>query len=134
MPGDSTTPSITQSNRLAVGVSFGSATTITGPVDCYGYRLAAIDWKASASANVAMTFQVSQDSTNWYNLYDSSGTEITIASGAFSTATPRSLVFEPTMSLYFLPHRYVKFRMGSAASPSSGWSSAFTFDAVLVPM
>ncbi len=131
---DSTVPSITQSNRLALGITFNSATTITGAVDLFGYRLAAIDWKASASANVAMTFQVSQDGTNYYNLYDSSGTEITIASGAFSTATPRSLSFDPTMSLYLLPHRYIKFRMGNSTAPSSGWSSGFTFDAILVPL
>ncbi len=120
-------------SRRRVVLTIPISASITSGVDLLGYRVAAIDWNVGASANVAMTFQGSMDNTSYYNLFDSSGTEITIASGAFSTVTARAAVLDPTLALQLMSHRYIKFRTGTAGAPSSGWTSAPSFDVVLMP-
>ncbi len=122
-----------QNMRRRLSLTIPIAASITSGVDLMGYRVAAIDWNVGASANVAMTFQGSLDGTSFYNLYDTSGTEITIASGAFSTAAARGVVFDGVLQTQLLAHRWIKFRTGTQGAPSSGWSSAPTFDIVLVP-
>ncbi len=122
-----------QNTRRRLSLTIPISASITSGVDLMGYRVAAIDWNVGASANVAMTFQGSQDGSSFYNLYDTSGAEITIASGAFSTAAARGVVLDGVLQSQLQAHRWVKFRTGTNASPSSGWSSAPTFDIVLVP-
>lgn len=122
-----------QSLRRRVAMTIASTTGITSALDCEGYRVAAIDWASGSTANAPLTFAVSQDGSSFFDLYDDAGSEVSIASGSFSTAAARSIAVGPTLAVQLGAHRYVKFRRGTAASPSSVGATAFGFDVILTP-
>ena len=92
----------TQSN--AVGLNGGNliGLTVSGSV-------------ASASAisvtGSAISFLTSNDGTNYYSLYDSTGTEVVLL---ISTTTPRNYALNNTV---FYPWNFVIAREGISASP-----------------
>src|SRR5690349_10294161 len=129
---DSTNPGDIQSVRRLIDVGIGSATTISSAIDLNGYRIAAIDWASGATAPNPLSFQVSQDATHWFNLFDPYGVEVTISSGSLSTAAAQSVAFDANLGLYLGAHRYVKIRQGVASAPATAGASAFSFGVVLV--
>lgn len=130
---DSTNPGDIASLRRKVSVSIGSATFLSSAIDLHGYRIAAINWPVGATAPMALSFQVSQDGTSFANLYTSTGGEVTVASGAVSTAEARAVVLDSVAAFYLAAHRYVKIRTGTATAAVTLGATAHAFDVILVP-
>lgn len=85
--GQSQTNSIVLDERVLTGITI-SGSTITG---------------------TKITFLVSTDGTNFYPLYDSDSSEVSIT----TTTAARSYNLKPTI---FMPWNYVKARLGTSAS------------------
>lgn len=69
----------------------------------------------AAWTTAAFTFQVSMDGVTFSNLYDSAGTEVTIANTV--NLASRGLSFAPALRDLFAPWSYVKIRSGTAQTP-----------------
>lgn len=90
---------------IASGASVSSSAASIAP----GYVPAVIFMSAAWDA-AAITFQISQDGTNWYDLYDA-GTEIsaTVAAGRAQALTASAFNAQPGP--------YWRLRSGTGASP-----------------
>lgn len=93
-------------------VTIANGTALSGAVNLSDKVLSAIIIP-SAWTTAALTFQASDDQgVTWYNLYDSSGNEITIASGNVNTSSRISLDPSDYASVDF-----IKVRSGTQGSP-----------------
>lgn len=126
--------------RARKTITFASATSLSPLLDLAGYRIAALDMSSGWDAANRMTFQASPDaatatSPTWHDLYDSSGAELQIASGApFTSTTGRALYIDDTpLGRSLASHRYVRFRSGPAATPAN-LSTGVTITAMLLPV
>jgi hypothetical protein len=88
--------------------TIANSASLSGAIDLGGTSLAGYIMPASWTA-ASVTFQASVDGTNFYNLYDQFGNEIThaVAASRFIALTPSDLVGV----------RYIKLRSGTSASP-----------------
>lgn len=92
---------------------------------------AEIGWFINASiamvttwTSAAITFQGSNDGVTFYNIYDSTGTEVTIPA-----ATHASRAYElPAAVMNF---RFIKIRSGTTASPVTQSSGPYTITVCL---
>lgn len=82
--------------------------SLSDAVTLGAYRATALLMPAGWTA-ASITFQVSVDGTNYYNLYDAAGNEKTI------TVSTSRAVYLPTDD--FLGFKYMKIRSGTAGSP-----------------
>lgn len=103
-------PALTSYDRpAAIGsVTIANAASLSDAMDLQGARLVGIRMPATWTA-AGLTFQVSEDGTNFVDLYNSAG-EVAYTTAAGS----RGLSF---LAEDFLGWRYVKVRSGTAASP-----------------
>jgi hypothetical protein len=84
-----------------------NGTSITAALDCLGVMPVGIFLPAAWTAAV-MTFQVSPDNSNWYNLYDKVG-EV-----SYPAAASEWLALDPAQ---FAGVRYLKCRSGTSGTP-----------------
>ena len=102
--------------------TIANGASLSDAIDCAVARLGRITLPAAWTA-AALTFQVSPDGTNWFNLYDAAGTEYT-AQAAASRA-----VIIPVAD--FLSVRYLKVRSGTSGAPvAQGAERALTLSLV----
>lgn len=102
-----------------------SVTTISAAIDLAEERLFAIQMDTAWTA-AAITFQASQDGTNYFDLYDQAG-EVTISSAV--ALASKMIVVDPSV---FMGFRYLKVRSGtSAAGVTQG--AGRTLQAVTAP-
>jgi len=87
---------------IAINTSLSSAVTIRGGL------VAVIEMPAAWDA-ANLTFQSSGDGTNYFNLYDEVGTEVTV-----TAAASRRIRLEPTQ---WAAIKYLKVRSGTAGTP-----------------
>ncbi len=113
---DQTTPGTTNgvvavgAQFTSFGASIASGASLSGVVDLGTYRLFGIVMDPIAWTAAAMTFQVSIDGTNFFNLFDDTGVEInwTVLAQQFVT------VSQPAK---WQGIRYIKVRSGTSATP-----------------
>lgn len=110
-----------QSDQFTATIANGAS--LSGAVDLGTLRLFAIQMPTSwTSAN--LTFQVSTDGTNYYNLYDDTGTEVTWTAAA-------SQVIQSSNPGRWLAFQYLKVRSGTSGSAvNQGGARTLTFVAV----
>ena len=97
--------------------------SLSDAIDTFCARLGRITVPAAWTA-ANLTFQVSPDNTNWFNLYDATGAEYTVVAAA-----SRSIII-PVSD--FLSVRYLKVRSGTSGVPvNQGADRALTL--TLVP-
>ena len=100
-------PPVITSNII---VTIASSASLSNAIDLSGTTFSGYVTPAAwTSANI--TFQASVDGTNFFNLYDSFGNEVT---NVVSTSRFVSLVPSDMASI-----RYLKFRSGTSATPVS---------------
>jgi hypothetical protein len=88
--------------------TIASGASLSGAVDLGMYRMFAIIMPASwTTAN--LTFQVSADGTNYFDLYDDTGTEVMFTAAA-------SRVIQNSNPGRWLAFRYLKIRSGTSNS------------------
>lgn len=131
---DSTNIGDRASPRRRIDMSIASATGISSAIDTHGYYLAGIDWSSGTTANRPLTFSVSQDGSTFLDLYDSTGGQVQVSSGAFSTSEARAVAFDNTLINQLAVHRYVKVRTGLSSSPASNGATAHLYSAILLPL
>ena len=98
--------------------TIASSASLSDAMDLCGTTLAGYIMPASWTA-ADITFQVSVDGTNFYNLYDQYGNEVrhTVSTSRFVALTPSDMAGV----------RYVKFRSGTSGSAvTQGSSRAIT--------
>ena len=103
---------------IANGASVSDAIDLSGTTLC-GYIM------PSAWTSASITFQASVDGTNFYDLYDQYGTEVThtVSPSRFVALTPSDMA----------SIRYIKFRSGTAASAvNQGAQRQITFVARVI--
>jgi hypothetical protein len=105
---------------LTFSAAIANGASLSDAIDLGGRRLGAIVMPAAWTA-AALTFQVSVDGTNYYNLYDQDGVEFSL-----SADTSRTIVIDPS---YFALFRYIKIRSGTAGVPVNQGA-----DRILVPV
>lgn len=84
--------------------------SLSDVIDLWGCLLGAIQ-TPSAMTGTALTFQGSYDGLTFNNVYDDSGTELSVTSGA-----SRVILIDPAT---FGTIRYLKVRSGSSGTPTS---------------
>lgn len=122
-----------QSPRQQATGSIASATSLSNAIDLGGYRPGAFDFSSGWDAANRMTFSVSQNASDYYDLYDSAGNEYQIASGVIASATGRSVVPLTDLALALAAHRYVKLRSGPSTAVAN-LTTGFSFTVQLLPM
>lgn len=101
------TVGVADHNEYTATIANGAS--LSGTVDLGTNRLFAIVMPASwTTAN--LTFQVSADGTNFFDLYDDAGTEV-----AFTAAASR--VIQNSNPGRWLGFRYLKVRSGTSGTP-----------------
>lgn len=90
---------------IANGQSLGEA------IDLTDVRALAIQTPASINSATALTFRGSVDGSTWANLYDSTGTEVSV-----TAAASRFIALDPAI---FAGVPYIKVRTGTAGSPTA---------------
>jgi hypothetical protein len=87
------------------------ATGLSGEVDLQGYKLAAIQMPAAWQAASITLLGSNVSGGTFQNVYDDSGTEVTIAAAA-----SRCIVIDAA-AMAFAALRFMKFRSGTSAIP-----------------
>jgi hypothetical protein len=95
-------------NYAVARAVIANAASLSRVIDLGGKRLAGIVMPSGWTA-AALTFQVSPDGQNFFNLYDAFGTEVTVQA-ALSRAISLSAVD-------WLAFRFIKIRSGTSAVP-----------------
>ena len=80
-------------------------TSLSSAVQIFGGLLSIIEMPAAWDA-ANLTFQTSGDGTNYFNVYDDSGTEVTV-----TASTSRRIRLEPSQ---WAGIQYIKIRSGTA--------------------
>lgn len=115
------TVGIADHNEYSATIANGAS--LSGAIDLGTNRLFAIVMSTSwTTAN--LTFQVSSDGSNFYDLYDDAGTEVTFTAAA-------SRVIQNTNPGRWLGFRYLKIRSGtSGTAVNQGGARTLTVMAV----
>jgi hypothetical protein len=92
--------------NIAAGAALSQALNVGEKVPC------AIEIPSGWTGTPALTFQVSDDGVNWWELLDNNGNAITVAATAAST---RYNLF----STDFQSARYFKVRSGTSGTPAN---------------
>ena len=92
--------------RLPVSIAIN--TSLSAAVNIMGGLPAVIEMPAAWDA-ANLTFQTSGDGTNYFNVYDESGTEVTVTAD-----TSRRIRLEPSQ---WAGIQYIKIRSGTAGVP-----------------
>lgn len=79
-----------------------------------GERVPLLIYMPGTWTSAALTFQVSPDGTTFYDLYDDSGTEVSVASAA--VAASRAIYLAGVVSL-LAGAKFFKIRSGTSGSP-----------------
>ncbi len=107
-----------QSPRVRKVITIASATSLSGVIDQEGYRIAALDMSSGWDAANRMSFRcAASGASTFYDLYNDVGNEWTISSGAFASATGRSIIPGVDLSLAIAAHRYVRIQSGPSSAP-----------------
>lgn len=96
-------------NRKTITDSFIVGQTTSGSISLNAGMLTGITITGSKITGTSMTFVVSQDGSNFYPLYDSDSTEVSLTIATVA----RSYNVEPRI---FLGWSWVKARLGTSAS------------------
>lgn len=89
-------------------VTIANGQSLSGAVNLSGFTLIGIDLPATwTTAN--LTLQASIDNSTWDNVFDSTGTEVTI-----SAAASRFILLNPAD---FVAIRYLRLRSGTSGTP-----------------
>lgn len=105
MPNANQYPPVITSNNTA---TIASSASLSDAIDLGGTTLSGYIMPATwTAANI--TFQASVDGTNFYNLYDQFGNEVTnvVSTSRFVCLTPSDMA----------SIRYIKIRSGSSSTP-----------------
>ena len=94
-------------HKRTVAVTIASGASLSGAAAIGDSSVIGVLMPAAWTA-ASLTFQVSVDGTNYYNLYDDAGSEVTA-----QASTSRCVLLEPKQ---FIGFRYLKIRSGTAAS------------------
>lgn len=97
-----------RSDNDILTVTISSGTSLSGGIDLGPARVLALRMPTAWTA-ASLTFQASDDGTTYYNMYDSTGAEMTA-----TTAASRWLAFAPAD---FKSVRYLKVRSGTSGTP-----------------
>lgn len=98
-------------SESTTGATITAGASLSGAADLIGFILAGIQMPTAWTA-AAMTFQASLDGATFQNVYNTDGTEFTIASANLSAS--RYYALDPRD---FSGVRFLKIRSGSGASP-----------------
>ena len=111
MPVNST--KVGAGNELARKITFviGAGQSLSEAVDLSDVRALAVQLPASINSATALTFQGSADGVTYNNLFDSTGTEVSIA-----VAASRFVALDPAV---FAGIPYLKARTGTSGSPTA---------------
>lgn len=93
-----------------ITATIGSAGSVSTAVDLLGGRLVALTIGGTAWTTANITFQASADGTNYADLYDDAGNEVTVTADA-----SQFLAMDSTEN--FLGVRYLKLRSGTSGTP-----------------
>jgi len=93
-----------------VTTTIASGQSLSAAVNLGGLRMFGMIMPTAWTA-AGLTFQMSADGTNWYNMYDANGNELTA-----SAAASRYVAFEPAN---FAPVEWLKVRSGTSGTPVS---------------
>ncbi len=125
--------SAVQDPRVLGSITIASATSITSAFDQEGYRIANLRVSSGWVGTAPMTFSVSQDNASYMDLYNSTGGEVSITSGAFTSLSARAFAIDSVLALQLMGHRWIKFRSGPSTAPVNT-TAIITISPVLVPM
>ena len=100
--------------RRPLDTTIANGAWLTDAIDLDNEVLAAIK-TPSAWTTAAISFQASIDGTNFDDLYDSGGTEVSIASG--NVAANRFVAFQSSLIDLLRGVRYIKIRSGVTGAP-----------------
>lgn len=89
-------------------VTIANGQSLSGAVNLSGFTLIGIDLP-SAWTTANLTLQASIDNSTWDNVFDSTGTEVTI-----SAAASRFVLLNPAD---FVAIRYLRLRSGTSGTP-----------------
>lgn len=120
--------------RITKTVSFASNTKQSPTIDLEGYRVMGLQVASGWDAVNLMSFRGSNDGATFYGIFDSSGTEITIASGAavLGSATQHLFSFNHDVSLQLSARRYLQIQSGPTTA-SVTMTTTVAIDVILVP-
>lgn len=97
---------------IAASIAFTIANgTSLGPSISLGAGLPVTILMPAAWTTANLTFQISYDGTNFYNLYDDAGNEVTV-----TAAASEALAIDPS---YFQGALYLKVRSGTNGTPAN---------------
>lgn len=95
--------------------TIANTASLSGAVDLGFYRLCGLETPAAIDSATAITFQASADGATWVNLYDATGAEKSL-----TVSTSRRIILTPAD---FYGIRFIKVRLGTAASPTTATAS-----------
>lgn len=95
--------------------TIANTASLSGAVDLGVYRLCGIETPSAIDSATAITFQASADGATWVNIYDATGAEKSI-----TVSTSRRIILTPAD---FYGVRFIKVRLGTAASPTTATAS-----------
>lgn len=102
------TPSVISMPQAVATATIANNASLSDAIDLQGCRAVAIRMPASWTTAV-LTFQGSEDDSNYADVYTSGGTELQCAAAA-----SRWIILEPQ---HFLGIRYLKIRSGTSGTP-----------------
>lgn len=101
---------VQKAESQCISVTISSGQSLSAAVDLGNYRAFALV-TPSTFEPTSLTFQVSPNGADWYNLYDSTGTEKSV-----TCSTSRAVILTPAD---FYGFQYLKIRGGTSGSPTS---------------
>ena len=124
-----------QSPRIRKVITIASGLSISAAVDQEGYRIAALDMSSGWDAANRMTFRgAASGASTFYDLYNASGVELSIASGApLTSTTGRGLCFAAALTDALAAPRYVKIQSGPSSAPVN-LTTGVTVGVLLLPL
>lgn len=106
--------------RIAATIPSG-ATGLSAAIDLVAGRIVGIEMSAAWVA-AGITFQVSMDGTNYFDLRNDAGTEV-----AITTDAARIIGFRGDLRSILEPFRYMKLRSGTSGTPVDQTASRALF-------
>lgn len=122
-----------QDPRKRVVLTMASGVSLSSAVDTMGYRVAALDMSSGWDAANLMSFAVSQTATGFLPLFDETGAEATITSGAFTSSTGRAIALTDTLLIALQSHRYFKVQVGPSTNTTT-LTTGVTIGLIMTPV
>lgn len=101
---------VVKGQQAVIDCTIASGASLSAAVNLGEYRLTGIEIPATFGPTT-LTFQASVNGTDWFNLYDASGTEKSV-----TVAVSRRVILSPAD---FYGIQYLKVRGGTSGSPTT---------------